>query len=248
MQETETDFSSSHKQAAAVVYYDFEHCKAFLEPHSKKLKETAVGLDSLAIYRALYYSFIVEAIETASLTLGQWDMGMVFLFTPLNPPVPNLSRCEQIATTKAIELMGSEHPPMVLDLETALNMEPPLVDKFHVKNWMTSEFYKNVVEPKNIDIHMYFNGHGFYTNMVAPQLEAHGFMAADDYVKMAQSGFIRVRHPLAPGKIYKLPWLQWIREMMVSGYSIVYVLACMGNYIQKILRSFDSAASTPRIR
>lgn len=227
----------------SVVYYDYNHCKEFLEPHAKQLRENKTGLEALAIYRALYYSFTVEALETNSFTLGQWDRGIAILFLPraaLNIDESNNFSSLSIATAKALELIQAEEPPIVIDLPAAISMQPKINERSLMKNWMTDEFYSQIIAPQQVEIRMYFNGFSFFKDMIEPQLLSNGFNITEDYVKMAQSGYIKVRHPASPGKIYKLPWLLWIREMLVGGYSIVYSIACMGNYIKKILDSFST--------
>jgi hypothetical protein len=90
------------------------------------------------------------------------------------------------------------------------------------------------VEEGVIEIHVYFNGQAFFDQILVPSLQQQGFSLAEGYLPSAKSGYVKVRHPKAPGKLFKLPWVQWIREMLAGGYSMAYTLACMGNYMIKM--------------
>lgn len=219
-----------------VTYYDYEHCREFLEARALSLRETAKGLETLAIYRELYYSFSYEAMEQGSMTLGQFDAGVVFLFIPENTKQVEYPQSPGVARAKALELLGcSPHePPLVLDLTSSQSLPSPVGERGQFERWMRPEFLNDVILPLRVRIHLYFDGGTFFRDVLIPQLAQRGFTPADDYIASARSGELRVRHPSAPGKLFRLPWVLWVREMMGGGYSVVFLMACVANYLQKL--------------
>jgi hypothetical protein len=217
-----------------IIYYDYEHCREFLEERARDLRQSAQGIETLAIYREPFYSFSYEALEQGTLTLGQFDAGVVYLFVPKELTAHKYPQGHEVARNKALELLGSKEPPLVLEMLTAQAMEPEIGDRSKIVKWMRAEFLDEVLLPGKIQIHLYFDAGAFFRQVLQPQLEQQGFELVDDYVKSAQSGQLRVRHSGSPGKVYKLPWLLWVREMMGGGYSVVYLMACFATYLQKL--------------
>lgn len=227
-----------------VVFYDYNHCRNFLESHAKELRDTSKGLNILGLYRELFYGFSHEALESSAITLGQFDSGLVYMFVPEMLKREYYPEGHKVARTKALELMGCVEPPIVIELLAAQQMDPPLPGKAHFSNWMRKDMLTLLAEGA-IEIHMYFNAHAFFEQMLKPLLQQHGYSLADDYVASARSGFVRARHPERPGKLFKLPWLTWIREMMTGGYSMAYIMACMGNYVQKMNHAVAGTDAAP---
>jgi hypothetical protein len=226
-----------------VVFYDYEHCREFLEGHARQLRDTSVGLNMLGLYRELFYGFTYEALENSAITLGQFDSGLVYMFVPEMLKREYYPTGHKVAREKALELMGCTKPPMVFEMVAAQIMDPPLPEKAHFDKWMRPEML-TLLKECAIEIHMYFNAHGFYEQILIPLLQKHGYTVADDYLTSARSGYLRVRHPQRQGKLFKLPWRNWIREMMTGGYSMAYLMACMGTYVQKMnlaLKTTDAA-------
>jgi hypothetical protein len=220
--------------AGQIVYYDYEHCREFLEQRARDLRQTTQGIESLAIYRELFYSFSYEALEQNALTLGQFDAGVVYLFIPENLTPRDYPQGHEVARKKALELIDSTEPPVILELLSAQSMEPELGERGKVASWMRAEFLDEVLLPRKVKIQLYFDAGTFFREVMKPQLEQQGFEVADDYLKSAQTGQMLVRHPSSPGKVFKLPWLLWVREMMGGGYSVVYLMACFATYLQKL--------------
>lgn len=217
-----------------IVYYDFDHCRKFIEDRARELKETSKGLEALALYRELFYSFSYETLENSSLTLGQFDTGTVYVFVPATLLPSEYPQGHEVVRSKAVGLMGCDQPPVVLDLLSAQTTEPLVGPPGKIESWMRPEFLQDVILSGKVQIQLYFDAGGLYKDIIAPQMVDRGFTLLEDYVTAARSGVIRVKHPAAPGKIYKLPWMAWIREMMGGGYSVVYVLACMATYLQRL--------------
>ncbi len=216
-----------------VVFYDYEHCREFLEEHSTKLRETAKGLAILALYREFYYGFSHEALESSAITLGQFDNGLVYMFVPEMLKREYYPGGHKVAREKALEMLQCTEPPMVFDLMGAHTMEPLLRDTAHCDKWMRPDMLTLLIEGA-VQIIMYFNAHGFHNQILVPSLVQQGYSVVDPYLVSARSGFLRVRHSQAPGKIFKLPWVMWIREMLTGGYSMAYLMACLGNYMAKM--------------
>jgi len=216
-----------------VVFYDFEHCREFLEDHAKHLRDNAVGLDVLGLYRELFHGFTHEALESSSIILGQFDVGLIYLFVPEPLSREYYPEGHKTARKKSLELLQCTEPPMVFELLAAQEMEPSLSERARCNTWMRPELTV-LVEQGVIEIHMYFNGQAFFEHLLIPSLQQQGFSVADTYIASAKSGFVKVRHPNAPGKVFKMPWRTWIREMLAGGYSMAYLMACMGNYILKM--------------
>ena len=223
----------------SVVFYDFEHCREFLEDHAKHLRDTSKGLNVLGLYREIFHGFSHEALDANAITLGQFDHGLVYMFVPEPLKREYYPDGHKVAQKKALELLGCSEPPMVLEMLAALDMDPPLQEKARSFTWMQPDL-KLLVEQGIIEIQMYFNAHAFHDQLLTPSLVQHGFSTADPYLKSAKSGFVRVRHPKAPGKLYKLPWLLWVREMLAGGYSMAYIMAMLGNYMLKMTESINN--------
>lgn len=220
--------------AGQIIFYDYEHCRDFLEQRAADLRATATGIDTLAICRELLYSFSYEALEQSALTLGQFDSGMVYLFIPQELNARDYPQGHEVARSKALELLACKEPPVVLELLASQKQEPEVGERGRIQSWMRQEFLEEVINPGRVQIHLYFDGGGFFAEVIKAQLEQNGFQLLEDYVKSARSGMLRVKHPSAPGKIFKLPWLLWVREMMGGGYSVVYLMACFATYLQKL--------------
>lgn len=216
-----------------VVFYDYEHCREFLEEHAKQLRETSTGLNILGLYREFYYGFTHEALESSAIVLGQFDTGIVYTFVPEMLKREYYPNGHKTAREKALDLLGCTEPPMVFEMMAAHDMAPPLSEKANCDKWMRPEML-TLLNEGAIEIYMYFNGHAFHDQILAPALQEQGYALADPYLASAKSGHIRVRHTQAPGKIFKLPWITWIREMMAGGYSMAYIMACFGNYMLKM--------------
>lgn len=224
-----------------VVFYDFEHCREFLENHSRELREKATGLGALGLYRELFHGFSHEALESSAITLGQFDTGLIFLFVPEPLKKEYYPEGHQVAQKKAIELMGCTEPPMVFELLSSQDLEPPLGVANRCQNWMSRDLML-LLEQGIVEIQMYFNGQAFYEQILVPSLQQQGFTVKDSYLDSARSGFVKARHSSAPGKVFKMPWLQWIREMFAGGYSLAYLMALMGNYLIKMNQAVTAAS------
>lgn len=227
----------------SVVFYDFEHCREFLEDHAKHLRDTSKGLNVLGLYRELIHGFSHEALESSSITLGQFDHGLVFLFVPEPLKREYYPDGHKVAQKKALDLLACTEPPMVLELLAALDMEPPLQEKSRNFAWMQPDL-KLLIEQGVIGLQMYFNAQAFHEQLLKPSLQQNDFTVADPYLTSAKSGYVRVRHPKTPGKVYKMPWLLWVREMFAGGYSMAYIMAMMGNYIMKMSEAIGAQASS----
>lgn len=217
-----------------IIYYDYEHCRSFLETRARDLSETATGLETLATFREMLYGFAYEALEQSALVLGQFDTGVVFLFVPWNLSPEEYPKGHEIARAKALELLGSEKPPLLLELLAAQSEREQLSSKGFMEKWMRPEFLTDMLLAKRVAIELFFDGVAFYTEVMRPQLEKHGFEVISDYQMSAESGIVKVRHPNTPGKVYKLPWVAWVREMMGGGYNVIYLMACFATYLQKM--------------
>lgn len=216
-----------------VVFYDFEHCREFLEDHAKHLRDTATGLNVLGLYRELFHGFTHEALEASAITLGQFDHGVIYMFVPEPLKREYYPEGHKVAQKKALELMGCTEPPMVFELLSAQDIEPPLAEKNRCDGWMRPEL-KVLVDEGVIEIQMYFNGQAFFEQILLPSLHQNEFTVTESYLDCARTGFVKVRHASAPGKVFKMPWVQWIREMLAGGFSMAYLMAMMGNYLLKM--------------
>jgi hypothetical protein len=223
-----------------VVFYDYKHCHEFLAANADQVVTSAGGLGALAPYRPLYSAFTHEALETSAITLGQFDAGLVYMFVPQDVRRAVSPAAHKVARAKALELLGCSHPPMVFEIHAAKAMEPPLADPARYDNWMDPDLLA-IVDEGALEIHLVINGHAFFEDILTPALKQNGFSTPDDYLSAAKSGFVRTRHPGAPGKVYKLPWVKWIREMLTGGFSMAWPMACLGTYLQKMQQSISAS-------
>src|SRR5688572_23747195 len=136
--------------AGQIVYYDYEHCREVLEQRALELREKAQGIEALALYREFFYSFSYEALEQGALTLGQFDTGLVYLFVPGNLRRRDYPQGHDVAREKALELLGSNEPPIILELLSAQTMEPAIGERGKIERWMRQEFLEEVVTPGKV--------------------------------------------------------------------------------------------------
>ena len=217
-----------------IVFYDYEHCRSFLEQRARDLREQTTGLEALATFRELIYGFSYEALEQCSLILGQFDTGVVFLFTPAELSPDEYPKGHEIARKKAIDMLGASEPPLVLEMLSAQSERETLSSKGFMEKWMRPEFLVDVLLARRVAVQLLFDGGAFFAEVLRPQLESHGFKLLASYVDCAEEGVLRVEHPGKQGTIFKLPWVAWIREMLGGGYNVVYVLACFATYLKKL--------------
>lgn len=228
----------------AVVYYDYRHCRGFLEQRALELKKSTKGLDSLALCRELIYSFSYEALETGALTLGQFDSSVVYLFVPSGAGTEEFPDSHRVARAKAMELLKVElgETPLAIELLAGQVGPPEAAERGRIDRWMRREFLDDVVLAHRIQIQLFFNGATFFRDVLVPQLEQRGFILAEDYLASAKRGDLKVRHPALAGKLFKLPWVLWVREMMGGGYSTVYLAVCLANCLQKLEQAVPNSA------
>jgi hypothetical protein len=229
--------------SSQVIFYDYAHCKEFLEGHNRQLKSSVTGLDRLGLYRPLYYCFSNEALESGNITIAQFDQGVVFLFIPEDCQGSAMPRTQALARAKALELLKCKKAPMVLELQWARSAGP-LAAKAAPEHWMRKEFLSDMIESRKMEVKMYFDGETFFANVATPLLAQHGFRMIDDYETAARAGYLKVKHPKARGKHYKLPWLQWIREMLTGGYSTAYVIACFVSSLGRLSTAVEAPDSS----
>lgn len=224
-----------------VIFYDYDHCGEFLKGHAEDLRTSAKGMAAFGLYRSLFQVFAHEAMDTEAITLGQFDAGLIFLFVPGTLSRSLYPHGHKVARAKATEMLGSTESPMAFELVAAQSMDPPLPDAARFQKWMPADLTA-LLEHGDLSIHMIINGHAFYEQILVPSLLQNGFTPADDYRTGAKAGFVRVRHPDAPGKVFKLPWIRWIREMFAGGYSMAFLMACFGTYLGKMAEAIPASA------
>jgi hypothetical protein len=218
----------------SVIFYDFDHCRDFLEARTRDLQQSARGLDTLATLRELYYGFSYEALEQNAIILGQFDTGVVYVFLPFTFSGENSTRALELAENKAVELLGANEPPVVMELLDAQIQTEDFNSRAGMQTWMREEFLREVVLEGKIRIILFFNGGGFFEEVMRPQLVKHGFQLLDPYSESAESGELRVKHNSTASRVYRIPWVTWVREMMSGGYNIVYLMACFSAYLDKL--------------
>lgn len=217
-----------------IIFYDYEHCRDFLEMRARDLRESARGLDTLATFRELMYGFAYESMEQEAIVLGQFDTGVVYLFTPDELAAERYPQGHEVARKKALELLDAKLPPLVIDLLEGQSDRDTLSSKGRIEKWMRPEFMTDVILPRKVDIQLFFDGGAFFAEVMAPQLKTHGFELVNTYEESAETGELKVRHDARPGKVYRLPWVSWVREMMGGGYNVIYLMACFATYLQKL--------------
>lgn len=218
----------------SVVYYDFDHCREFLEGRAADLRDRARGLDTLATLRELYYAFSYEALEQQSIVIGQFDTGVVYLFVPDVIAGENFERTREIAESKAIELLDSSEPPLVIELMEGQNETEHFSSRGTIQSWMREDFLDEIILPARVQIILFFDGGSFFEQVLRPQLEKHHFKLGDTYVESAETGELRVKHRTNLKRTYRIPWVTWVREMMGGGYNVVYLMACFSAYLEKL--------------
>lgn len=217
-----------------IIYYDYEHCRDFLEQRARDLQEKAEGLETLATFRELLYGFSYEALDKQSLVLGQFDTGVVFLFSPWDLEEDAYPQGHETARSKALDLLGAKQAPLVLELLDAQSERATLSDHGRMETWMREEFLRDVVLARKVSIRLFFDGGAFFEQVMQPELLKHGFQLMNSYEDSAMTGFTRVRHSARPGRVFKLPWVAWVREMMGGGFNVIYPMACFSLYLQKL--------------
>jgi hypothetical protein len=80
----------------------------------------------------------------------------------------------------------------------------------------------------------YFDGGSFFQETLRPHLEKRGFELIDSYTEALEQGFVRVRHSATSSTIFQVPWVRWVREMVSGGFDLVFLMACLAVYLQKL--------------
>ena len=183
-----------------IIFYDYDHCRDFLETRAKDLRESTQGLESLATYREMLYSFSYEALEQSAVTLGQFDATVVYCFVPESLPEGVTERTMRSAEAKALDMLQSKQPPLAIELLSAQARLGDGGERGRIESWMRPEFLRDIVNGGRVEILLFFDGAAFFEGLLRPQLQGRGFVLADSYESSGRSGMLRVRHPGLPGK------------------------------------------------
>ncbi len=228
---------------SAIITHRLDTCRAYLEQHALDLREQAPGLQSLATHRQAMVNFAYEALESGQVVLAQLDPNLVYAFVPsvLADHGGTGDMFEQ-AQDLAISMLDPQGPVMGLELLAAEGADPPLAEQGRIEGWMTPEFLDGVVLEGRVRIVLFFDGESVFRESLTPQLDKRGYELLNDYDDAASRGVMRVRHPSVPGRVFRVPWVQWVREMLCGGYNLVYMMACFAVYLQKMQESLPGEA------
>lgn len=225
--------------AGQVVYYDYDHCAGFLSERAEERRQTEPGLAAMAIHREIVVAFAAEALAESSFTLGQFDRGLVFLFTPEKLLGEAHPRGNALARTKAIDLMGARdtRPPVEVELRAAEQGPPPVSPGCRLDTWMPSDLLDGAIRPGRVEVRMFFDAGSYFDEALLAAAEHRGLTVIDDYETSARTGELRLRDPDQPGKLIRVPWMRWVREMMCGGYGLGYLLVCTAAYMKLVDRA-----------
>ncbi|AXA35884.1 MAG: hypothetical protein D6691_03575 [Candidatus Hydrogenedentota bacterium] len=217
-----------------ILLYDLNRCADLVAQKNLELAEVTEGIERWAALRPLYYDFAFEAFEQSQLLLAQVDPQVVLAFIPWNLPDEMAASVMEVLEHEARKLFASSGPHLVYDLSEVANAPMPLDPKTRLESWVREDFLDDMLLPRRISIRMVFDFASFHNITLRPQLEKRGFQFISDLEEMVDTEMLRVVHPHRPQTIFKIPWGVWAREMFSGGFTIVYLIACLAIYLQKL--------------
>lgn len=218
-----------------IATYDFEACRPFLEHHTLELAETADGLDKWATFRELIYTFTYESLARQAPILGQFDPDLVYAFVPVETLAahehPTLwAELSRVAAC----LMKLECPPYAVDFFDVLDTDRRQSLALQAPDWLRTDFMDSILLTRRAVIWVFFAASRYFDDVLLPQLAKRGFVLAEESSDLTASPLLRVRHPHRPKMLYKIPWADWVCDMIAGGYNLVFLMACSAIYLRKL--------------
>ncbi|MGB9692686.1 MAG: hypothetical protein ACPL7D_11035 [Candidatus Sumerlaeaceae bacterium] len=217
-----------------IAIYDFESCKGALESHAQELAESAEGLSRWASFRDFIQTFAREAYEHRTCVLGQFDPDVVFAFVPAEGMNANDREALWVTVlAHARQLMGNTANLYWIDFLDAVAPSGGPKTGALQNSWIDSTLAEELLLAQRLVIWVFFNVKRFIEKVVQPQLQKRGFEILPDQSD-EQSSALRIKHPKRPRTIFYLPWADWFREMVGGGFNMLYLMALVAIYLQKL--------------
>jgi hypothetical protein len=223
---------------ASFIIYDYETCCDLLAEHASGLAESVEGLEKWATFREFFRSLVQESATSNSAILTQADPDLVFAFLPEKiiqaSGHENLSRDVDAAVR---QLVRADSPPYSFDFFEAIGERDRVVASATPEHWLEPNLFDDLILPRRVVVWVFFNAQRFLAEVLVPQLERRGFRVPPLSQEEILSGVLKVRHPEHPGLAYSIPWGEWLRDMVGGGYNIIFFMAVLALYLQKLDRA-----------
>ncbi len=216
-----------------IAIYDFDTCRPALEAHAQELAESAEGLARWASFRDFIQTFAREAVDNRTCVIGQFDPDVVFAFVPAEGLGANDREAVWVSVLDhARRLMGGTAAPYWLDFLDAIAPEGIPKSPILQNSWLDPHLAQEL-QSSQVVIWVFFNARRFLEAVIQPQLSKRGFMILPDESD-EQLSELRVKHPGCPNKVFRIPWNVWFREMVGGGFNMLYLMALVAIYLQKL--------------
>ena len=216
-----------------VTAYSAAEIQEYLEAHAAQLAERHQGIDVHALYREMYSTFAQRSAKHDTVLVVPVDAVLVLVFIPSSLFGGHAMEVQRQAEEQALALLAPTDTPLAMEL-VSMQDDPPAVEgKCRLEQWAEEEFL-TLLEEREATIVGYFDGGAFFQETLRPHLEKRGFELIDSYTEAVEQGFVRVRHSATSSTIFQVPWVRWVREMVSGGFDLVFLMACLAVYLQKL--------------
>ena len=216
-----------------VTAYSAAEIQEYLEAHAAQLAERHQGIDVHALYREMYSTFAQRSAKHDTVLVVPVDAVLVLVFIPSSLFGGHAMEVQRQAEEQALALLAPTDTPLAMEL-VSMQDDPPAVEgKCRLEQWAEEEFL-TLLEEREATIVGYFDGGAFFQETLRPHLEKRGFELIDSYTEAVEQGFVRVRHSATSSTLFQVPWVRWVREMVSGGFDLVFLMACLAVYLQKL--------------
>lgn len=204
-----------------------------LAEHGRALRERFQGIEAHTLFRDLIRGHLMRAMEGDAIHLVHADAVLVMAFIPSVLAGGDWRHLHLETERQALALLDSGGPPMPVELVSAQFEEPVVEGKCRLESWLEEDLLE-ALEERDVMVVAYFDGASFHEETLRPQLERRGFELLQGYAETLETGSLRVRHTATSSTIYQVPWGRWVREMVSGGFDLVFLMACLAVYLQKL--------------
>ncbi|PKO17058.1 hypothetical protein CVU37_09630 [candidate division BRC1 bacterium HGW-BRC1-1] len=213
--------------------YSADEMREYLEAHAAQLAERHQGIEVHALYREIYASFAQRTAQHDTVLVAPVEAVLVLVFIPSAFAGAHAMEIQRQAEEKALALLAPADTPLAMELVSMQDDPPAIEGKCRLDQWADEEFL-TLLDDREATIVAYFDGGSFFQETLRPHLEKRGFELIDSYTEALEQGFVRVRHSATSSTIFQVPWVRWVREMVSGGFDLVFLMACLAVYLQKL--------------
>ena len=216
-----------------LIVHPLADVREHLVEYGRALRERVEGIEGHTVFRELIRRHLVRATEGDAIHLVHADEVLVMAFIPAALAGSDQRDLHQEAERTALALLDSDGPPMPIELVSAQIGPPAVEGKCRLEAWLEGDLL-DVLEEREVLVVAYFDGAAFYAETLRPQLERRGFELLESCAETLETGVLRVRHTATSSSIFQVPWGRWVRDMVSGGFDLVFLMACLAVYLQKL--------------